>query len=82
MRISKAYLQNKFTAQKVTEVSFFEGANSRSRAVVNGFWPGWNANFLLSSSVSFLVSTFECLLVFFKRAREREVKLCYVVYEV
>ena len=37
MRILKAYLQYKFTAQRVTKVSFFEVTTSRSRAVVNGF---------------------------------------------
>ena len=37
MRILKAYLQYKFTVQRVTEVSFFEVTTSTSRAVVNGF---------------------------------------------
>ena len=37
MRILKAYLQFKFTAQRVAEVSFFEVKISTSRAVVNGF---------------------------------------------
>ena len=37
MRILKAYLRFKFTAQRVTEVSFFEVTTSTSRAVVNGF---------------------------------------------
>ena len=60
MRILKAYLQYKFTAQRVTEVSFFEVTTSTSRAVVNGF-PLRLARvvrqFLLSISVSFLDST-------------------------
>ena len=37
MRILKAYLQYKFTAQSVTEVSFFEVTTSGSCTVVNGF---------------------------------------------
>ena len=94
MRILKAYLQYKFTVQRVTEVSFFEVTTSTSRAVVNGF-PLRLARvvrqFLLSISVSFLDSTsllgfrefFPCLSAnFFKRARESEVKLRRVVYKV
>ena len=53
----------------------------------------WGNNILLSISVRFLVSTFESFLcfreflprlsaIFFKRAREAEVKLRHVVYEV
>jgi len=37
MRVLKAYLLYKFTAQRVTKVSFFEVTTSRSRAVVNEF---------------------------------------------
>ena len=51
--------------QRVTEVSlsFWEVTTSRSRVVFNGLCPGWLANFLLSISVSFRVSTFESLVV-------------------
>ena len=37
IRILKAYLQYKFTVQRVKEVSFFELTTSRSREDVNGF---------------------------------------------
>ena len=37
MRILKAYLQYKFTVQRVNEASLFEVTTSRSREDVNGF---------------------------------------------
>ena len=37
IRILKAYLQYKFTVQRVNEVSFFEVTTSRSCEAVNGF---------------------------------------------
>ena len=37
MRILKAYLQYKFTVQRVNEASFFEVTTSRSCEDVNGF---------------------------------------------
>ena len=37
IRILNAYWQYKFTAQRVTEVSYFEVTTSRSSAVINGF---------------------------------------------
>ena len=37
MRILKAYLQHKFTVQRVNEVSFFEVTTSSSSEDVNGF---------------------------------------------
>ena len=46
MRILKAYLQYKFTAQRVTEVSD-NFKKSRCRQ-----WPGWYANRSLPSSLS------------------------------
>ena len=75
--------------QRVNEASFFEVTTSWSCEDVNGFHnvmfgPGGN-NILLSVSVRFLLSTFESFLgfreffphlsaIFFKRAREHEVK--------
>ena len=38
MRILKAYLQYKFTVQRVNEASFFEVTTSRSFEAVNGFY--------------------------------------------
>ena len=37
IRILKAYLQYKFTVQRVNEASFFEVTTSRSCEAVNGF---------------------------------------------
>ena len=37
MRILKAYLQYKFTVQRVNEATFFEVTTSRSCEAVNGF---------------------------------------------
>ena len=89
MRILKAYLQYKFTAQRITEVSFFEVTTSRSRAVDNG---PWYSSFQLSISVSFLLQSLKAYSPFgsftpfcrpfFKRAQEREVKLRHILYEV
>ena len=55
MRILKAFLQYKFTVQRVNEASLFEVTNSRSCEDVNGFHnvvfgPGGEA--IISCSVS------------------------------
>ena len=82
--------------QRVNEASFFEVTTSRSCEDVSGFHNvmfGPGNNVLLSVSVRFLVSTFESFLgfreffprlpaIFFKRAREPELKLRHVVYKV
>ena len=92
----KAFLQYKFTVQRVNEASFFEETTSRSWEAVSGFRNvmfGLGNNVLLSVSVRFLVSTFESFLgfreffprlpaIFFKREREPELKLRHVVYKV
>ena len=41
MRLLNAYLQHKFIAKGVTEVSFFQATTSRSRAVVSGVSSGF-----------------------------------------
>ena len=70
IRILKAYLQYKFTVQRVNEASFFEVTTSRSCEAVNEFHnvtfgPGGKGNKIqLSVSVIFLVSTFESFLGF------------------
>ena len=41
MGLLNAYLQHKFIAKGVTEVSFFQATTSRSRAVVSGVSSGF-----------------------------------------
>ena len=65
MRILKGYLQNKFTARRVTDVSFFEVTVSRRRAVVSGFHNVRFGRVLNQFPTQYsLVSPFESLLDF------------------
>ena len=97
MRIWKAYLQFKFSAQRVTEVSFFEVTLSISRTVVSGFhnlrlarvvnqFPAQYFGKLLGFRLWKITRLSGVFLPFvghfFKRAREREVELRHVVYGV
>ena len=94
MRILNGYLQYKFTAQRVTDVSFFEVTVSRSRAVVSGFHNVRFGRVLNQFPTQYsLVSPFESLLgfreffprlsaIFLSGRGNSEVKLREVVYEV
>ena len=65
MRILNGYWQYKFTAQRVTDVSFFEVTVSRSRAVVSGFHNVRFGRVLNQFPTQYsLVSPFESLLGF------------------